>query len=471
MKKYRVFFLLLSVVTLFSCLSTGVSANSVTPSVSEGCFSVDAAKPLGGSEKLLDTSKAVILYELNSDAMVYAYQADQTIYPSSMVKIMTALVALERGELSSVATVTRSALNQVAIGSVSVGLKPGEELTLEDLLYCMITASANDASVVIAEHIAGSQEGFIAMMNEKAQMLGCKGTNYSNVHGLHDEQTYTTARDICRILEAALENETFKGIFEAKRYTVPATNLSEAREIVTTNSMMNPSSTKYYDDRVTGGKTGSTDLAGRCLAATADVNGMNLLAIVMGATPTYEEEGISLKYFGSFEEMAALLDYAGEKYAFQQIFSENQAISQYPVSNGANDVVTTPDGVLSVVLPKDLEKDQLVWVYESGIPAITAPVRKGDKISSVQIWYQDICIALTDLVAMNDVAVWAAPTEPSGNAAQEEDSDGVTLAVIIAAVFGVAVLCVGGYLLVNWIRWKIAMARRRRRRRNRRRNR
>ena len=472
MKKFRAICLFLAMVLLLGTISTGVQAAPRDSSVTEGCYSVDAAVALGGSEKLLDTSKAVILYELNSDTLVYAYNADKTIYPSSMVKIMTALVALEKGELSSVATVTRTALSHVAIGSVSAGLKVGEEIALEDLLYCMMTASANDASVVIAEHIAGTQAEFIQMMNEKAAELGCTGTHYSNVHGLHDEQTYTTVRDICKILEVALENETFRTMFEAKSHTVPATNMSEARTVITTNYMMSRDYTpKYFDGRVTGGKTGSTDQAGRCLAATADVNSMKLLAIVMGAKPTYEEEGISLKTFGSFEEMSALLDFAGENYEYQQIFYENQTVSQYPVSGGANHVTTTPDRVTSVVLPKGLAKEELTWVYENGVPVITAPVQKGQNISFVQVWYGSICVAQTNLIAMNSVDVWVEPTEPSGNIRQEEDDDGMTLAVILIILLGIVLLGIAGFFVVNWIRWSAERARRRRRRINRRRSR
>ena len=341
MKKIRTICLALCLMLLMQLLC--VSAFAADASVTSGSHSVDAAVPLSESKQLLETSKAVILYELNSDTLVYSWNPDAKIYPSSMVKLMTALVALEEGNLSDTVVVTKSALSHVAIGSVSAGLKSGEELSLEALLYCMMTASANDASTVIAEHIAGSQEAFIQLMNDKAAELGCTGTHYSNVHGLHDEQTYTTARDICRILDAALENEQFEALFTAKTYTIPATNKSEQRLIVTSNHMMSKEETsKYFDERVTGGKTGATDAAGRCLAVTAEANGMKLLGIVMGAVPTYEEEGIILKTYGSFEEMKTLLDFGCDSFEYRQVFYANQALKQYPVSGGTNSVVTQP---------------------------------------------------------------------------------------------------------------------------------
>lgn len=472
MKKIRAICLFLSILIVTSALCMGVSADSVDYSVTAGCHSLNAAKPLGGSEKLLDTSKAVILYEMNSDTMVYAYNPDQRIYPSSMVKIMTALVALENGKLNSIATVTRSALNSVAIGSVSAGLKAGEEISLEALLYCMISASANDASVVIAEHISGSQEAFINLMNEKAQALGCTGTHFSNVHGLHDPQTYTTARDICIILKTALKNDIFKTIFQTEIYTVPATNKSEDRRVVTTNYMMSKDYTsKYFDSRVTGGKTGATDEAGRCLAVTAKVGNMELLGIVMGAKPTYEEEGIALKTFGSYEEMKVLLDYAGENFGFRQIFYNNQTVSQYPVINGSNHVVTTPENFMSVVLPIEVQKEQLSWVYGDTPSSITAPVEKGQRICNLQVWYGDICVAQSDLVAMNAVDIWVEPTEPTGPSNKDEDSDGTILATIFALLLGLILLCVAAFFVWSAIQRAAAKARRRRRRRNRRRSR
>jgi D-alanyl-D-alanine carboxypeptidase (penicillin-binding protein 5/6) len=173
-----------------------------------------------------------------------------------MVKLMTALVALEKGDLSDEVTVTKRALNLLTAGAATAGLVAGEELTLEQLLYCLMVGSANDAALVIAEHIGGNQDIFVAMMNQKAEELGCTGTHFSNAHGLHDEETYTTARDICRITDAALENEVFRAMFTMESYTVPATNKSEERVLWTTNHMMSTHTRRdYFDSRVTGGKT------------------------------------------------------------------------------------------------------------------------------------------------------------------------------------------------------------------------
>lgn len=468
MKKIRILCLILCLLFL---MPSAVSATEADASVSAGCHSVDGQVPLGGTEKIVDTSNAVFVYERTSGTLIYSYNADEIIYPSSMVKMMTALVALENGNLDDVVTVTRSALDSVAIGSVSAGLVRGEEISLRDLLYCMMVASANDASAVIAEYIGGSQENFIRMMNEKAVSIGCTDTNFSNVHGLHDADTYTTVRDICRIVLEGLENESFKAMFEAETYTVPATNKSEERFVVTTNYMMSTEETKrYFDARVTGGKTGATDQAGRCLAVTADVKGMDVVAIVMGAKATYEVEGLVLKTFGSFEEMTQILDFVQQGYEIRELFGAEQALYQYSVAGGSNDAVASAADTVRCVLPVGIEPQELTWNYGQPESGLAAPVAQGDRISCLQVWYGDICVAQSDLVAMTAVEEYREYTQPQGaaNAANEEEH-GMKIAIVIGWILGICAGVLILMVLVRSVRIAVVKARLRRRRMNRRR--
>ena len=470
MKKIKALCLILVLVSVL-CTTVPVGAAEIDQSVSNGCHSVDAAVALSDSGQLTETAKAAIIYELTSDTMIYGWNPDIRIYPSSMVKLMTALIALEKGNLEDKVVVTKRALSYVAVGSVSAKLVAGEELTLESLLYCLMTASANDAATVIAEHIGGTQDKFIKMMNDRAAELGCTGTNYTNVHGLHDEGMYTTARDICRILDFALEIPKFKEMFCAVSYTVPATNKSEAREIVTSNDMMNPEKRKYYDDRVTGGKTGATDAAGRCLAATASCGDMQLLTIVMGAEPIYEENGIALIRYGSFEETEVLLDHAEDNYEFRQVFFEGQTINQLPVENGENSVVTRPAKTASTVLPVELDETKLTWIYGDTTGTIQAPVAEGQKISTVQVWYGAKCLAQADLVAANAVNVYTAPVVPTEPDGAGDSKVGMIVAIIAGALLGAAVVVVLIRLVIRWARKLKHNARLRRRREARRRSR
>jgi D-alanyl-D-alanine carboxypeptidase (penicillin-binding protein 5/6) len=468
MKFTRFFCLLLTICLAFSGIPA-VQADNATPVNS--CYGVDATSPLDESGKLADTAKAVIIYELTSDTMVYAYNTDNTIYPASMVKIMTALVALEQGDLNELVTVSRAAVNSIKPGSVSANLKAGEQMRLQDLLYCLMVPSANDAAAVIAEHIAGSQEDFVALMNQRAQELGCTGTHYSNVHGLHDDGTYTTARDICRLMDYALENGTLKEMFETKVYTIPATNKASERTIHTTNYMMSTEQVKkYYDERVTGGKTGHTDKAGRCLTATAKVGNMELLTIVMGAKATYEEDGLSLIRFGSFEETSQLLDHIAAKYTLRQLFSQGQPIAQADVVNGAHDASIGPLDTLFAVLPKDTADSDLRWDYDAA--TLTAPIAQNQTVSSLQVWYGNKCIAQTDLVSINAVPIYAAPIIPEITLPKEDDSGSwTTLIIIVGTVITLFVLYFLALILRRSIQNAIQRKRRRRRRMSRRRSR
>lgn len=466
MRFVRFFCVILCVIILFQ-ITIGVSAAQAGLPVISGCRSVDAASPLGGSEKLLDTSKAVVVYERTTGTLIYGYNLDDQIYPSSMVKLMTALVALERGDLQETVVVTRTALNSVAIGSVSAGLVRGEEISLENLLYLMMVASANDAAAVIAEHIAGSQEAFAELMNERAEELGCEGTHFTNAHGLHDKENYTTARDILKILEFGLQNEDFSRMFQTVNYSVPATNLSEQRDIETTNNMMTKS--KYLDSRVTGGKTGATNQAGRCLAVTAQVGKMEIIAIVMGAKATYSEDGIVVTSFGSFEEMKKLLDHVQENYECRQLFYEDQIIAQYPVSGGSNVAVTPMDSV-ACVLPKNASQEELTWRYDGAVSGLAAPIAEGTAVTDITVWYQGLCLAQTDLVALHSVGKELDYQEPD-DAVLDEQNHGKLLASILAVLLCIVIACVVALVAVRLIRIAVIKARLRRRRKNRRRDR
>lgn len=460
MKKTRVF----SIILCFLLVLQPVFAAETTGS----CAGLDADAPLGGSEKVLETTKAAIVYERQSQTMIYGYQMDERIYPSSMVKLMTALVALENGNLEDVVTVSKAALDTVAIGSVSAGLVRWEEITLRDLMYCMMVESANDAAAVIALHVGGSIDMFLLMMNEMAEKLGCSDTHFSNVHGLHDDETYTTARDICKILDYALENPDFRLMFETKSYQVSATNKHDARDIITTNYMMSKDYTKkYYDDRVTGGKTGATDKAGRCLAITAQVNDMEVIAIVMGAEPTYTEDGLSVKRFGSFEEMSDLLDFVEDSFEFGQLFYDGQVIDRFPVAGGDSDVAVGPTQSVNCVIPKGLTFEEMSWNVVAD--NLTAPVEAGQTVATLQILYQGICIGSTELAAMNGVGIYVPFTEPQGNLDKEqEDRHGAVLAMILGGILGIVIL--GAVGIIGYRMAQIAMMKARiRRRRNKRR--
>ena len=406
--------------------------------VTHGCHSVDAASAYLGSEKLTDNVGSAIMYETNSDTLMYAWHADETIYPSSLVKILTALIACEKGDLQGVVTVTQDALDSVPYYAASAELQVGEQITLSDLLYCMMVGSANDAAAVIAECISGSQTSFIKEMNDYANQLGCTGTQFTNVHGLHDEKQYTTVRDMARILSSAVMNEDFLKYFSAIRYIVPATNKSAERELSSGNFLMNTDNMQlYYDARVTGGRTGITDDGARCLATLAESNGMQVVCIVTGSESTFAENGSTLTY-GSFKETSVLLDACFDGYQVAQILYENQVIRQCSVPGGENDVVLCSENSVYSVLPVGVTVADLSYRYEDEAALSNLPIEAGQVLSNVQVWHGGYCIAQADLKAMNSVS--QADNQQTDDAQKSTGSLMTVLIVIVSVFAGIGVV-------------------------------
>ena len=435
-------------------------------SVVNGCHSINAQMPLWGNNKMLEAAGAAMLYEVNSETMMYAWNPDATMHPASLVKIMTALVALENGDLNSVATVSVNAMAALPPDSDTLKLQIGEQFTLDQLLYAMMTGSANDAAVVIAEHIAGSQMGFATMMNKRAKELGCTGTFFVNAHGMHEAAQVTTARDMVKIVLAAIENEDFVRYFSALEYTLPATEYHAARSLTSTNFLMSKSVTEeYYDARVTGGRTGVTDARERCLIATAQSGGLKYVAIVLGAIPSVNSEGITR--FGSYEEVGQMFDMGFKGYRITQILGTDDIIAQYPVLNGENYVVTGPSKSVSVVLPTNLTVKDLSFRYQDNFASLTAPVNKGEQLTMVQVWYNNVCIGQSPIVTKNGSAV------ASGYKEVEYTTEDSVLGDILTAV---GIICVGilGAIVILYVyqvvRRMLRQAQHKRRRRARRRS-
>ncbi len=369
-------------------------------------YSTDAQVGVLGAEQLIENAKSVFLYETNSDTLMYAWNPDEHMLPASLVKIMTMLVAIEKGSLTDAVTVTQSVVDMIPKDAVKVKPKlvADEVMTLENLIYCMMVGSANDAAAVIAEHVGGSQLGFVRMMNERAAELGCTGTEFTNPHGIQDNIQHTTARDMAKILDAALENETFVKVFNMPYCTIPATNKAEERSILTNNYLISTDDlTIYYDPRVTGGRTGENNDGSRCIASVSESNGMKLICVVMGSQSTLHEESFAIKAFGGFNETRELLDIGYGGYKTAQILYAGQILAQRSVLNGSGTVSLGSDVFVSAVLPEKVTTSQLTYRYTDTGSDLTAPIQKGDKISSVEVWYGNLCVAQADLYAMNSV--------------------------------------------------------------------
>lgn len=472
MKKIGIFCLSLIFLVSILCspgsvLVQNVGAEEAVTAVANTCHSLDANSALLGEIQLVDNVKTAVLFEATSGTLMYAWNADTQMYPASFVKILTALIASERGNLSDTVVVSESAVSAVPYNAVSAELQPGEQLTLEDLLYCLLVGSANDAAVVIAEHISGSHNAFVQEMNMYASALGCTGTNFTNAHGLHDDAQYTTARDAARILNKAIQNDIFKAIFTATKFTVPATNKSEERSLESGNFLRDTTSKLYYDARVIGGRTGVTEDGRRCLAAVAESNGMVLISVVMGAESVYQEDGYSAVSIGGYKETTALLDAGFTGYKSAQVLYANQTLRQYTVANGDCDVIAGPQVSVSTVLPESVSSSDLSFRYSDS--QLSAPVEIGQKVSNVEIWHGNMCVAQAELFAMNSVN--ATTQKPDEDTKRENDQSGLVVLWIVLAIVGTIAVIIISLRIVKKIRIVALKKRSKQYRRSRRRSR
>lgn len=438
-------------------------------SVAHGCRTLEAQIPLYSREDERLSAGSAMLYEVGSGTMVYADDPDEMRSPSSLVKIMTLLLAVERGNLDNTVSVTMSALSGVPSSALTVKLQPGERMSLRQLLHCMMVGSGNDAAAVAAEYISGSQAMFVAEMNRRAAELGCTSTNFTNAHGLHDDDQYTTARDMCRILAAAMENEAFMEFFGATSFTVPATNMSPERKFTTNNNLMLTSSNLYVS-QVTGGRTGVTNRDGRCLASMAEGGGMKYVAVVLDSRMELDENSGQITRYGNFEDTRLLYSLAFEKMKVTQVLSESQVLAQYPVRGGRNHVAVGTNGSVTVALPADVEISSFEMRYSISPDELTAPIALNQKLSDIQLWLGDTCVAQADMVARNSVPV-AQNILVDTWTAQSNGPDLFMMVVVILVIAAVLVLTAGTLAAVRRVQASMMRGQRRRRRRDRRRSR
>ena len=245
------------------------------------------------------TSTAAVVVEESTSTILYAKNMAQPLYPSSAVKIMTCLVALENSSLDEQVTMTETGVAEVTDGSANISSQLGEVFTMEQCLYAIMVGSANDIALQVAEHVSGSVEAFVQKMNEKAKEVGCKDTVFTNPTGLPDENQHTTAHDLARITRAAMQNDTLRTISSSVSYTIPATNLSGGDRVLTSNfTMIKPGDPAYYQGCL-GGKEGFTQASGSVLATAANRNGMTLICVVLnGASGQTDDEAIALLDYG-----------------------------------------------------------------------------------------------------------------------------------------------------------------------------
>lgn len=234
----------------------------------------------------LEEGQKGLLFSLSNHKVLYANGIYDKVYPASITKIMTAMLALQSGKLNDTVTITQDNVT-LEDGSQVCGFVAGDQVTLDQLLHCLLVYSGNDAASAIAEYVGGSTENFVQMMNDYAAKLGCTGTHFSNPHGLQDENHYTTPYDIYLMLNEAFTYPEFTEITELPSYTVTYTGsdgTEKSTTLTATDHYLTGEATAPKDVTILGGKTGTTEVAGNCLAIlTQNAYGKTFVSIVMGA--------------------------------------------------------------------------------------------------------------------------------------------------------------------------------------------
>lgn len=343
---------------------------------------------------------AAILIDRKSGDILYQKNKDQKMYPASTTKIMTAILALEHGNLSDSVTATAEAVEPITFKHSNMGIKVGETFTLEQLLYGLLVYSANDAANVIGVHISGNLDAFVNLMNEKAEELGLTGTHYNNAHGFHDDNHYTTAQDLATLTKYAMQNETFCEIVKTVLYRIPANDLyQQERVLSTTNHLISRyRNTHYFYKYAVGVKTGSTDEAGSCLVAAATKGDMELISVILKADPA--QDGVLY----AFADSSKMYEYVFKHYKYCKIASADEVVSDsavYEAKNGTR-VALSPKDTIEKLMPEETDTDEIkaeTILNES----IKAPIAKGDVLGSVTYTYMGKELGKTELIAGNDV--------------------------------------------------------------------
>lgn len=389
---------------------------------------------------VMDADTGLILYEKDSHAKRY---------PASITKIMTTLLALELGELSDTVYTTYDSIWNVQRDSSRIGFDVEECTTLEEMLYGIMLESDNNLAYAVAEHIGGTMENYVEMMNERAAELGCLGTHFANPHGLHEDDHYTTAYDMALISRQALTNETFRTITATRTHTIPATNKNVARPIANHHRFIRK--TLNYDGCI-GGKTGYTDVARTTLVTFAERDGLTLICVVMKC-----DTG-DLAY----SDTTKLLDYGFNNYTAYQLDSTDKETLELPPSlipEGSNVASESYSplriSTATVTLPNSAQFED---AERSIIYYPITKFKRGDNVigkvyytyGGKYVGFADIIFSNTRMPSLIKGALAASlkqqlsPT-PTPSVEQEKETD--LRPVIIGVVVGIVVLLIGLYII------------------------
>lgn len=325
------------------------------------------------------SSKSAILYNLDNGEVLYEKDADEKASIASLTKIMTALVSIENiKDLDSQVVLNADDFKGLAeANAVTAGFTKGEVVTYRDLLYGLLLPSGADAAKALARNIAGSEENFIKMMNEKVEKMNLENTHFSTVIGLDNDKNYSTAREVALIFKEALKNNDFKTIITTKNYTS-----SDGK--VKFHSTIQSNAKKFEIDvpYILGGKTGTTTDAGLCLATIAKENGVNYMLVTLGAT--YDKKAPH-----NIEDAQTIYDYFIQNYGNQKVVNKEKPFKKIKAKYTDVDIVELyPSKDITMYLENNYDKNDIKYVYD-GKEEVSSFNQKGENLGTLKIYYQD----------------------------------------------------------------------------------
>lgn len=376
--------LVLSAMLTVCPAATAVTVVSEYDMSGEEIYWETAAGVTAVGDNLEIKAKSAVLMEVTTGEVLYEQNPDEALPPASITKIMSLLLiieAIERGDFSLQDSITVSE-HAASMGGSQIWLEENESMSVDDLLKAAVIASANDATVALAEKVCGSEEGFVAAMNERALALGMNSTHFMNATGLDADGHITTANDV-----AIMSRELIKHSLIKKYSTVWMESLRGGEtELVNTNRLI-----RFYDG-ATGLKTGTTSNAGYCLSATAEREGLSLVAVIMSGESSNDR----------FNGARKLLDYGFANYTVKQITPETET-KYLPVSKGESEQVeiALPDSVSALMLKSEIKDISQKISLDNNL---TAPIKKGQKVGVVEIFIGENMVAAEDITAAGSVA-------------------------------------------------------------------
>ncbi len=375
-------------------------------------FMLSLVAPVGAIEEMEVQASYAVLIDAAYGDILYEQNAHEKAYPASTTKIMTGLLvmeALDQGVLTKdqLITCTSEALADITADSSTQNISVGESLSVADLLHCLLLPSANEAANILAIAVAGDIPTFIEMMNEKAAELGCDGTHFTNPHGLHNDDHYTTAYNMALILQEAMTHPYFVEIVSTAVYTTAPTETKDAREFYNTNALISSwYYTGYTYSNAIGGKTGYTGDAGRCLAVAAEDTAAEeyFISVILGAENVVDANGITNRLYLS--ESSRLLQWGFDNFKRITISPDSTPVAAMPVtlSQETDEVLLCPTGSIQRTLPIDMDPEAIQHDIELFYDSVEAPVEAGDVLGSYTISYEGEIYGVLDLVALTSVA-------------------------------------------------------------------